>query len=209
MTLTQTLSLASLFAGSVALAGCGSSTSNNPPGGDAGGVDTGAAGTSDSGTTDSGSQQDAGTPVGPSCMTSASCGAGEKCCVPLSASALSGMGNCGTGACSGIVVDCRSASACGTGQVCCGSLTGGGATCETSCPMSATSYQLCASATECPSGDTCSPATYNGMALPITILVCTAPDAGAPPIDGGPAPDAGTSDDASAGDAGAADATGD
>jgi len=91
------------------------------------------------------------------------------------------------------VTGCTSAAECTTttGDVCCGSagfagtsVTITGACQAAPCPTGATSFQLCATSTECPTGDSCQAFPSNPY-VQLTGSVCTPGDGGFPSGDAG------------------------
>ncbi|MGO8991900.1 MAG: hypothetical protein ACLQVI_01130 [Polyangiaceae bacterium] len=146
---------ASVFCGSL-IAACGGSSSSNPPGGADSGTsttDSGAQPLSDSSTTGDSSTTPGIDAAAFACTPTSGCTAPETCCITQTASSCIAAG----ATCSGAAIACVNTGGCTGGDVCCGVYSGGttgSASCQAA-PCAAGDYQLCASSTECPSGESC------------------------------------------------------
>jgi len=172
-------------------AACGGSASSNGSGNDGGGNGSSSSGGNGQGDDDSGGSSssssggatsDSGIPCG--LTGTLFCAEPEMCCYTMGAG-LTPTATCAT-TCpdGGVSLACTKGSDCPsspTQQVCCASTAG--VACADSC--SADQAQLCAAATDCPSGQTCR-TFVAGAGL------CVAEDAGEFHFDGGPKFEGGT-----------------
>ncbi len=96
----------------------------------------------------------------------------QECCY-----SAGGAGSCvAVGMCRGLSLTCTSSVNCVTGDVCCAQLGGGGggASCQPTCPGAGGpggGYQLCATSSECPAGETC-------RQTPFGVSACRPPRGG-------------------------------